>query len=145
MKSSLIAAMALFASSTLAAKYEAGTICHSNVECEQNCIDKQYTIANVDGGYVFVCDPGVSNPTAWYTLSCTSRNEILEGPTTTACEKIGGQMCEYECALSGKRSEDEDNRKKWSASCPPSEESSEGLTYPVIGVEKDEKSAKRYC
>jgi hypothetical protein len=144
MKSSLIAAAALLASSTLAAKYEAGTICHSNVECEQNCIGKQYTIVNEDGGYVFVCDPGVANPTGWYSLSCTSgEGYYFEEATAAACKEVGGQSCKYSCALSGKRSEDEDNRKKWSGSC--GKDPTGHATYPKIYLLENEKSAKISC
>jgi len=120
----IIAGFAIFASSTLAAKYAAGDICHSNTECEKNCVDKQYTVAEQDGGFVFVCDPSVANPVQWYAMACT---EIGSGrgpqpykfnaeKTETACKSIGGQAC-GSCVVSAERGEDENLRGKWLDNC----------------------------
>jgi hypothetical protein len=141
----LLPAMAIFASTALAAKYEAGTICHTNIECENNCLDKQYTIVNEDGGYVFVCDPGVADPLQWYNAICKSgQNDRFEKGTTEAmCKTNGGQFCKYTCVLSGKRSVDGDNRDKWYDACGLDQS---GIpTYLEIHVEKDEESAKGFC
>jgi hypothetical protein len=141
----LISAVALFASSTLAAKYEAGTICHSNVECEKNCLDKQYTIVNEDGGYVFVCDPGLADPVQWYSMSCRSAETgtVDKAAMEAVCKKVDGEPCGYSCILSGKRSADEENRTKWTGSC--GKDSAGFNMHPVIYVEKDERTAKILC
>ena len=134
MKSSLVTAAAIFASTTLAVKYAAGTNCHSNLECEANCIDKQYTVASENGGFIFACDSSVADPLDWYTLMCGSGSDAA---TTAACAKIGGVECSPSCVLTGKRSVDEDNRKKWAASCDRG--------YAEIIVCKDEKEAREWC
>jgi hypothetical protein len=141
----LISAMAIFASTALAAKYAAGTICHSNIECEKNCLDEQYTIVNDDGGYVFVCDSSVADPVQWYILRCASYGTRIVDPDVTkaACKKVDGESCATTCILSGKRSIDEENRKKWIGDCG---EDAEGApTLPELEVFYSEKDARTYC
>jgi hypothetical protein len=144
-----IAAFAIFASSALAVKYAAGDICHSNVECEANCLDKQYTVADQDGGFVFVCDPSIADPKQWYNMACLERDILQHGGmiwheelTKTACKSIGGQACSY-CVVSAKRSEDEDLRNKWTKACNVGQKRSDKV--PQIKVMADEESAKKYC
>lgn len=142
---SLITAVALLASSALAAKYAAGTNCHSNIECENNCLDRQYTIVNEDGGYIFACDPGVADSTQWYSAECWTTEEADrfsersdEKATQAACEAVGGTFCTIHCVMSGKRVADEETRKSFRSACKTDAE-------PYIRVEKDEKAAKKYC
>jgi hypothetical protein len=141
----LITAVAIFASSTLAAKYAAGTICHSNIECERNCLDKQYTIVNEDGGYVFACDSNIADPVQWYNLDCRSfgSHQVEEGVLEAACKKAGGEFCTYTCVLSGKRSVDQDNRAKWARAC--GKESSGAPTQTELAVRADEEDARLSC
>jgi hypothetical protein len=142
----LITAAAIFASSALAAKYAAGDICHSNVECEENCIDKQYTVAEQNGGFVFVCDPGVGDPMQWYRLTCTSYDNSIDArypvvnvdETRAACKTVGGTDCENSCLLSGKRSNDEELRSEWTKACGD-------ISEAVVIVQADEEAAKEYC
>jgi hypothetical protein len=141
----LIPAIAIFASTAFAAKYAAGTICHSNIECEQNCLNKQYTIVNDDGGYVFVCDPGVADPMQWYNLGCITigSNKFNKGATEAACKTVGGESCAYSCILSGKRSVDQENRGKWTIGCG---KNSDGIpTQAELIVRSSEKAARIYC
>lgn len=143
---SLITTVALLASSTLAAQYAAGTNCHSNVECEKNCVDKQYTIVNEDGGYIFACDSGVADPTEWYNLRCETSIDMVRvslEATTAACEQAGGQVCSQVCVLSDKRSVDEDNRNKWTGSCGRDADGYQSSAK--IFVMKDESDAKALC
>lgn len=135
---SLIAAVTLLASTAFAAgKYEAGTICHSNIECEKNCIDKQYTVAEQDGGFVFACDPSVADPTQWYKFYCGDFEGVKVELTEAACKKFEGQMCANQCVLSGKRGKDEVNREKWKKEC--------GSYFSSIDVAVGEEQAKWRC
>jgi len=143
---SLVAAAMIFASTALAAKYAAGTNCHSNIECEDNCVDRQFGIVTLDGGYIFACDPNVDDPTDWYTLECLSfRNDddTTEAVTQAACEELDGQFCQRYCVLSGKRSLDEENRAKWDQTCGP--DSQGEATHPMIQVKNGEEDAKKFC
>jgi hypothetical protein len=144
---STIAATALaistvFTSTALAAKFEAGALCHSNRECEANCVDGQFTFAQQDGGSVFVCDSGVANPVQWYGLVCELREEDYPAATATkdACKKLRGQDCGGVCILSGKRGDDADNRAKWMKECARSEDGK-----PELQVLNGEQQAKEYC
>jgi hypothetical protein len=145
MTKSLITALALLASTAFAAKYESGTICHSNVECNDNCINGQWTVAEKDGGYVFVCDPGVTNPVQWYAQACVYERERFpaESSTKKACDEVGGEICGSACMASGKRSEDGDLRGKWYNACPNLEDGK--FIEPVIEVLGGEQEAKKYC
>jgi hypothetical protein len=145
MTKSLITALALLASTAFAAKYEAGTICHSNVECNNNCINGQWTVAETDGGYVFVCDPSVANPVQWYALTCKYEREAYpaESGTKKACDEVGGEVCGGTCITSGKRSEDGDLRSKWFDACPRVEDGK--LIEPVTRVLAGEEQAKKWC
>jgi hypothetical protein len=144
----LVATVAIFASSTLAAKYAAGDPCHTNVECEENCLDKRYTVAEQDGGFVFVCDPSAADPMQWYIAECTGLNVggglfpdyRLDQETTEAnCKATsGGQTCNRRCLLKGKRTDDEDTRSAWAAGCGQGKK-------VVITVKPDEQAAKAYC
>lgn len=145
---SLITAVALLASSALAANYAAGTICHSNVECNKNCLDAQFTVAEQDGGYVFVCDPSIGNPTQWYNLKCKEPGSVQNGDKTVveatadACDSIGGVICSvYYCVISGKRSSDGDLRKAFSDACQAADES----TFSEVKAMADEEAAKQFC
>jgi hypothetical protein len=146
---SLIAAAAIFASTALAAKYAAGTNCHSNVECNKNCINGQFAIVNLEGGYIFACDPDVPDPTDWYHLTCQPApdNDVgggsAQAATEAACDQLGGQFCRRDCILSGKRSADQDNRAKWRQTCG---DDLEGYpTWPEIQFQDGEKGAKISC
>jgi hypothetical protein len=142
---SLVPTLAIFASSALAAKYAAGDLCHSNVECNKNCLDAQFTVAEQDGGYVFVCDPKVADATQWYGMRCIYTDfsrafpiqTIDKDVTASACKTVGGQVCGPSCVLSGKRSVDGETRSKWKQAC--------GNDSADIDVRPDEQAAKVLC
>jgi hypothetical protein len=151
MKSSTLTATAIFASSALAAKYPAGTNCHSNVECNNNCVNSEFTIINLDGGYIFACDANSPNPTQWYSLGCKTRydprgesdGDTDEEVTDAACEAVGGLNCYSRCVMSSKRSADEDLRKEWQDNCGKDKNGYQ--TEPYIYVERSEATAKIGC
>ena len=66
----LIITIALLSGLALADKYAAGAACHSSVECINNCLNSQWTLANQDGGYAFVCDPNLADGTQYFTATC---------------------------------------------------------------------------
>lgn len=147
MKSTIAAtAVAILTSTGFAAKFKAGTLCHSNRECEANCVNGQFTFALQDGGSVFVCDPAVNDPTQWYTMACAHSEQdgvfqqiVTDNDiTSSACTDVGGQICNYSCVVGGKRSADEDLRAKWREGCGKK-------NNPEIFVESTEESAKVYC
>jgi hypothetical protein len=146
----VIAAAAIFASSTLAATYAAGDICYSNIECEKNCLNKQYTIADEDGGFVFVCDPGVADPVQWYRLGCLEHDSNAldlykwdRAATKASCTALGGRDCGA-CVTSSKRSLDEEVRKDWAKRCTANGKGAE-MRIPEIKLMADEKAATNYC
>ncbi|CAI7592886.1 unnamed protein product [Penicillium pancosmium] len=99
----LLASISLFAVAALAVTYPAGTNCHTNTECNNNCLDGSWTIMNVDGDYQLVCDPTKGDPTQYYRAQCYVRNigsyrgEDLDAALTRSgeaskatCDKSGG-------------------------------------------------------
>jgi hypothetical protein len=146
---STIAATALaistvFTSTALAAKFEAGALCHSNRECEANCVDGQFTFAQQDGGSVFVCDSGVTDPVQWYQLACVYEERFpSKSGTKEACDVVGGKICGSVCIASGKRSEDEEVHIKWANACPVVEDGKS--VEPEFYVLNGEAEANKYC
>lgn len=115
----LSSAILLVAASTVAAKYEAGQICHTNTECNDNCAAQTWTIANQDGGPVFVCDEQTTASTATYALKCLDEQGQFDARMTSdACESLT-QADSYPggCAYTTSRSEDESLRTRWKQEC----------------------------
>ncbi|KAM0698665.1 hypothetical protein Q7P36_002132 [Cladosporium allicinum] len=123
----VIAAAAIFASSTLAATYAAGDICYSNIECEKNCLNKQYTIAD---------------QTVDSSLSATRASRI-RAATKASCTALGGRDCGA-YVTSSKRSLDEEVRKDWAKRCTANGKGAE-MRIPEIKLMADEKAATNYC
>ena len=119
-------AVILLSVSVLAAKYPAGAVCRTNVECDANCINKQWTVADRDDSYVLVCDPNVADPAEYFVGQCRSRPEgfpILTprsydaGKTASACAKLGGQSCPKGRVISTTKSAYTDNYSSWQKAC----------------------------
>lgn len=110
--------------STAAAVYKAGTPCYTNVECNQNCIDKKWTIQNIDSDYVLVCDPKGVDPVLYHYAQCRTVADPygvtpdLES-TRKTCAAVGGKFCNKDaiCSFNGKRSAETASRQKWNTSC----------------------------
>jgi hypothetical protein len=137
----LLASISLFAVASLAAKYPAGTNCHSNLECNDNCLDGKWTITNVQGDYQLVCDPTKDDPTQYYVVYChDKRTKDEDGKpikvepgfntegTKVACGKVGGVYCDSECYLSGKRSTQGDISSSWVNACKTEDSASDFIT-----------------
>jgi hypothetical protein len=117
--------IALLPPLTLAAKYPPGTACRTNTECNDNCIDKQWTIANRNDVYIFVCDPSLTDPTGYFVGQC--RSHALGLPlsplvynvekTASACSDVGGQFCDEGCVITGKESTATEARSTWLEAC----------------------------
>jgi hypothetical protein len=110
--------------SALAAKYPAGATCRTNTECDGNCINKQWTIANRDGAYVFACDPNVADSTVYFAGECRSSTTLSVLPTryntqktASTCEKFGGQLCAAGCVITTTKSAVGDTSSSWTKAC----------------------------
>jgi hypothetical protein len=110
----------LFAVATLAQKYTAGTNCHTNTECDANCLDGRWTIMQNDGDYSLVCDPSAENPTQYYAANCVLRSRPYQHEDTQqtkTCDAVGGTICNRACLFSGERSGEQELEKKYSDAC----------------------------
>jgi hypothetical protein len=115
--------VALFAVASLAAKLPAGTNCHTNKECNNQCMGGSWTIMQVDGDYQLVCDPNGQDTTQYYAATCLALSDKIAdfGPdevtTKPACEKLGKQYCGDYCFFTGKRSGEEEVAASWKKAC----------------------------
>ncbi|KAJ5750603.1 hypothetical protein N7533_007631 [Penicillium manginii] len=69
------AIISLFAAATMAEQYAAGTNCHTNTECNANCMDGTWTIQQ------------------YYTANCVPQNgryQPSDPKQIKACETVGG-------------------------------------------------------
>lgn len=72
----LIIAIALLFRLALA-KYNPGSTCNTNVECNENCIDSQRTLSEQGGAYIFACDPSVADPAQYFKADCQQAAPII--------------------------------------------------------------------
>ena len=120
----LIIAIAFLTRLAFAQKYAAGDACHTNIECNNNCVNSQWTVANQDGEYALVCDPALIDTPQYYTTGCYSQSisglfasSYDPDDTRTACNKLAGQMCRLRCVLTGKKSTTDQVRNSWADAC----------------------------
>ncbi|KAJ5741985.1 hypothetical protein N7533_011394 [Penicillium manginii] len=115
----LLASISFFVVASLAAKYPAGTNCHSNLECNDNCLDGKWTITNVQGDYQLVCDPTKDDPTQYYAAYCErKRTTHSSGEITT----------EKGFNTEGKRSTQGDISQSWVNACNAEDSESDFIT-----------------
>jgi hypothetical protein len=116
----LLTLIFLFTVTSLAAKYPAGTNCHTNTECNDNCQDGTWTIMNVQGDYQLVCDPAKDDLTQYYSAYChkprSQRFDDIRG-TKVVCNKVGGIYYDRHCFFTGKRSAQGDTSSTWTDAC----------------------------
>lgn len=103
-----------------------------------------------DGGFVFVCDPGVADPVQWYRLGCLEHDSNAidlykwdRAATKASCTALGGRDCGA-YVTSSKRSLDEEVRKDWAKRCTANGKGAE-MRIPEIKLMADEKAATNYC
>jgi hypothetical protein len=145
----------LFAATSLtAAKYPAGTICHTNVECNQHCINSKWTVTRMQDDYNLVCDPNTKDPAEYFAARCQERDPLNHGYSTgstpgseredstkLACEAIDGKLCGgYSCRFDSKRSTEDDWRSKWEKAC-----SDRGVGSAIFVVFLNETESNRGC
>ena len=113
----LASVVSLFAVASLADKYPPGTNCHTNRECNNQCLDGTWTIMQVQGDYQLVCDPTAANPTQYYGAACVTDNRYDPEGGKRACDKTGGSFCDNKCYFSGKRTAQDDLSGSWIKAC----------------------------
>ncbi|CAI7664262.1 unnamed protein product [Penicillium manginii] len=85
------AIISLFAAATMAEQYAAGTNCHTNTECNANCMDGTWTIQQVGGDY-----------NLYYTANCVPQNgryQPSDPKQIKACETVGGTISSRTCLV----------------------------------------------
>lgn len=117
-----IIAIALVSGIAFADKYNAGSVCRSSVECNNNCLNSQWTIAKQNNDYELVCDPSLAGSTTYYTAQCKSLlfSDVLgiDTPkTTSACSAVGGQMCRLACVITGSSFTPSITEAAWKKAC----------------------------
>ncbi|CAI7642642.1 unnamed protein product [Penicillium manginii] len=129
----LLSSISLFAVASLAAKYPAGTNCHSNLECNDNCLDGKWTITNVQGDYQLVCDPTKDDPTQYYAAFCYGKAKTDRDGETTFAEGYNTEGTKAECSKVGgaywKRSTQGDVSNSWAKACEAEKSSNNFRTF----------------
>jgi hypothetical protein len=107
----------------LADKYSPGATCRNNFECDANCLDGLYTIADQNGKYAFVCDP---DPPAFYAGQCQNTLAAVgdlsphfynERATTSACLQLRGKLCRNGCVVTGDMKTPDLTFASWRQAC----------------------------
>lgn len=105
--------------------YPEGTACHTNLECNMNCPNSEWTITARDNKSFFVCNTAITDPTQYYRGQCVrvqgTANTPLKLPdylaTARACNYFGGVSCDRACIFDGTESAEKETRKTWAAAC----------------------------
>lgn len=117
----LIITIAFLTRLAFAQKYAAGDACHTNIECNNNCVNSQWTVANQDGEYAFVCDPDLADGTLWWVGSCDktilAAQVIDREKTASVCNDFCGALCRFGCAFSGSSRTPSDTIAAWEQGC----------------------------
>ena len=130
----LIIAIALLCKLALA-KYSPGSACNTNIECNENCIDSQWTLSEQSGTYAFVCDPSVADPAQYFKADCQKAAPIIGAllfeydaeTTRVACDKVGGRNCRRGCVITGSTSTADQARDSWGSACADAGASKSGF------------------
>ncbi|EAW11771.1 uncharacterized protein ACLA_094710 [Aspergillus clavatus NRRL 1] len=139
----LAATVSLLTVPVLAGKYAAGTVCNTNTECVDHCLEGRYTIVSHNGGFAFACDPNSADPVQYYVAVSKPGIWKAYAPTATqktqmACDAMKGAMCNHVCFLSGKKSLEDDMRSQWYDTCREN-----GDLEPMFAVFSRAEDAKR--
>ena len=133
----LVIPIALLSGLALADKLPAGAACGTNVDCNDNCMDSRWTIADQDGAYVLVCDPNLDG-TLYDSATCrTGASELTTDltKTATACDKVGGRNCSIGCVVTQDARSPSVGRTAWKNAC--AELGTEGYFTTSVSISKE--------
>lgn len=112
-----LTALLVLAASVSADKYQPGQACHTNGECNKNCLDSSWTVILVDGAPALVCDPDKDDTTEYFIINCEKDLDKGRTATTAVCNKVKGQLCAEGCVVSGLHSRQAELRNQIQKAC----------------------------
>jgi len=134
-------------------KLPIGAACDTNVNCNNNCLDGRWTIANRGGADVFVCDPKNTDSPLYFRGQCIRISTIAGFPiqsfgatkTATACNKLGGESCKYGCVITGSKLAPDASAAMWKQACLGAGAQEIDITSPDNRYTRERAEAYAQC